>query len=86
LAGSQPLQLTGSGPTRQANKGTTLGATRGFQFNVENIVGPHEYIKSRSVFWANGPLCALWATSKFVWKNNNFVEFLMFFNIILLFF
>ncbi len=68
-----------------SNKGTTLGATRGFQSNVADIVGPHEYIKSRSVFWANGPLCALWATSKFVWKKNYFVEILMFLNIILLF-
>jgi hypothetical protein len=32
------------------------------------IVGGHEKIKSRMVFWANGPLSALWATSKFLWK------------------
>ncbi len=68
------------------NKGTFSSATCGFRSSMVEVVGAHEYMKSRREFFANGPLCALWATSKFLWEKNFLVEFHWFFNVILSFF
>jgi hypothetical protein len=68
------------------NKGTFLSARRGSRSSMVDIVGAHEYIKSRREFCAHRPLCALWANPKFVWGKNYFVEFLIFLNVILSFF
>jgi hypothetical protein len=46
------------------------------------IVGAHEYTKSRWEFSAYGPLCALWATSKFVGDFFKIVDFIESFNVI----
>jgi hypothetical protein len=51
-------------PNCQSLQGTTLGATRGFQSNVADIVGPHEYIKSRSVFLGEWPTVRTMGHSK----------------------
>jgi hypothetical protein len=44
------------------------------------------YIKSRRELRANGLLCALWATSKFIWEKYFFVDIFESFNVIWLFF
>jgi hypothetical protein len=43
----------------KTNKGTFLGATRGFSSSMVEIVGGHEYVKKRREFRADGQLCAL---------------------------
>ncbi len=63
-------------------KGTSPTANHGSWSSMVEIVGAHEYTKSRWEFSAYGPLCALWATSKFVGDFFKIVDFIESFNVI----